>query len=153
MIGVVNCSTQMSRMSVNLMLKWNVVVCLFFVSIGLTYAQAPWILGKLEGYDNSNFGDWMYLRKSGPLRSLEVIDSVKIDANGKFQFTNDRAIFPALYRLQLKGGEPNLFFCENQGKIEVFSTATDIFYGNAVVRGSVENEVYQKFEKFKNEPY
>lgn len=62
---------------------------------------------KIEGIVNGADGKMLVLNHVG-LSSVDKIDSVKLNSNGKFSFKKERTQYPEFYQLQLNGNLINL---------------------------------------------
>jgi peroxiredoxin len=129
----------------------TIIAILVVASGSTTVAQNAWIKGKLNGFSGSDQTEWVFLSRSGLLRTTETVDSVPVNGKGEFAFVNSQDVFPAIYQLRLNNGTAVSFLCATKGLVNVSSNATDLFYGKAKVEAGIEHELYEELERIQQQ--
>lgn len=110
------------------------------------YSQNVWLHGALTDYNQSDFSPYVYLLRSAPLRSVEMLDSVMVSSEGEFSFKAAPFGVTTLYHLRFGNGTPFVFMAAANERLKLNTSATDLFYGKAKIIGSEENEIYLQLE-------
>lgn len=120
---------------------------LLFLTAGLTAtAQNVWLHGSLADHSPSIHPEKVYLLRSAPLRSEDLLDSAVVAPTGEFTFQAAPYSSAAVYHLQLTGGTPLSVMTTGTDRIVITANATDFFYGKCQVSGSKEHVVFEQLE-------
>lgn len=113
------------------------------------YSQNVWLHGALTDYNQSDFSPYVYLLRSAPLRSVEMLDSVMVSSEGEFSFKAAPFGVTTLYHLRFGNGSPVVFMASSSDRLKVVASATEFLYGKAMVSGSIENQAFQDLENIR----
>ena len=113
------------------------LTCGIGIMIGCRPQQEFVVKGIVAGADEQT----MYIENVG-LASIEIVDSVKINASGKFSFKKPRPEYPDFYRLRLKNQTIN-FAIDSTETITIIADA-GTFATSYTVDGSMNSEAIKE---------